>query len=92
MFFSLCLTQDTNTSSRLKITGQDTVWCLIADLGEIFRRTTTSAKNSDCVDNALFDGYYPEHFDDVHAYKMHPTNAKDVPGTDMPAHAFLSKI
>ncbi len=65
---------------------------MVFDHGEIFRRTTTPTKNNDYVDNALLDGYYPKGFDDVHAYKMHPTNAKDVPGTDMPAHAFLSKI
>jgi len=56
------------------------------------RCTTMLVKNDDYVDNALLDGYYPEGFDDVHAYKMHPTNAKDVPGTDTPADAFLSKI
>ena len=37
-------------------------------------------------------GYYPDDFDDVHAYIIHPANAKDVPGTDTPADAFLSKI
>ena len=43
------------------------------------------AKNDDYVEDALLDGYYPEGFDDVHAYKMHPTNAKDVPAKIEPA-------
>jgi len=72
--------------------GKPVVWCLIVDPGEIFCRTTALAKNNDYVDNALLVGYYPDGFDDVHAYMMHPTNAKDVPGTDTPADAFLSKI
>ena len=56
---------------------------------EIFHRTRALLITST---TPTLVGDYPDDFDDVHAYIIHPANAKDVPGTDTPADAFLSKI
>jgi hypothetical protein len=71
--------------------GKDVVSYSIVGLGEaeIFRRTKALLITST---TPTLVGYYPGDFDDVHAYIIHPVNAKDVPGTDTPADAFLSKI
>ena len=63
----------------------------IVGLGEaeIFHRTRALLITST---TPTLVGDYPDDFDDVHAYIIHPANAKDVPGTDTPADAFLSKI
>ena len=74
----------------VKNTGKDVACYSIAGLGEveIFRRTRALLITST---TPTLVGYYPDDFD-VHAYIIHPVNAKDVPGTDTPADAFLSKI
>ena len=71
--------------------GKDVVSYSIVGLGEaeIFSRTKALLITST---TPTLVGYYPGDFDDVHAYIIHPANAKDVPGTDTPADAFLSKI
>ena len=71
--------------------GKDVVCYSIVGLGEaeIFRRTKALLI---APTTPTLVGYYPDDFDDVHAYIIHPANAKDVPGTDTPADAFLSKI
>ena len=71
--------------------GKDTVCYSIVGLGEaeIFHRTRALLITST---TPILVGVYPDDFDDVHAYIIHPANAKDVPGTDTPADAFLSKI
>ena len=71
--------------------GKHVVLCSIVILTKYFAVQRRSPKTK-IVDNAFLVGYYPDGFDDVHAYMMQPTNAKDVPGTDTPADAFLSKI
>ena len=70
--------------------GKDIVCYSIVGLGEaeIFHRTRALLITS----TPTLAGDYPDDFDDVHAYIIHPANAKDVPGTDTPADAFLSKI
>ena len=71
--------------------GKDIVCYSIVGLGEaeIFHRTRALLITST---TPTLVGDYPDDFDDVHAYIIHPVNAKDVPGTDTPADAFLSKI
>ena len=71
--------------------GKDVVCYSIVGLSEaeIFRRTKALLITST---TPTLVGDYPDDFDDVHAYIIHPVNAKDVPGTDTPADAFLSKI
>ena len=71
--------------------GKGIVCYSIVGLGEaeIFRRTRALLITST---TPTLVGDYPDDFDDVHAYIIHPVNAKDVPGTDTPADAFLSKI
>ena len=71
--------------------GKDVVCYSIVGLGEveIFRRSRALLITST---TRTLVGYYPDDFDDVHAYIIHRANAKDVPGTDTPADAFLSKI
>ena len=71
--------------------GKDIVCYSIVGLGEaeIFHRTRALLITST---TPTLVGDYPDDFDDVHAYIIHPANAKDVPGTDTPADVFLSKI
>ena len=71
--------------------GKGIVCYSIVGLGEaeIFHRTRALLITST---TPTLVGDYPDDFDDVHAYIIHPVNAKDVPGTDTPADAFLSKI